>query len=416
MLRSAPRHDFQGQVIGVVTVFRDVTDSEKMAEERLKASKLESIGTLAGGIAHDFNNILTAILGNISLAKFFLPKDHQVIELLHKAESAGERAKDLTYQLLTFARGGAPVKRIAPVEPVVRSGTQFALHGANVSCEFQIAPDLWMVEVDERQMSQAISNLVLNAVQAMPDGGMIRVTAENKVLTGAVGEPPVGGKFVKIAVEDKGVGIPAEHLHRVFDPYFTTKTMGIGLGLATTYSIVKQHRGYIHVTSELGRGTRFDVFLPAGHMKIKPVAETVTGGEGEVAPARGTGRILVMDDEVFILELSMAMLRHLGYEPTGVFDGGQALKFYAEAMAEGRPFDLVVMDLTIAGGMGGKEAIRKLIEMDPKACAIVSSGYANDPIMADYSDYGFSGVLRKPYDLAELSRQLQKVLGAKRQA
>jgi PAS domain S-box-containing protein len=405
---GAPIRDQEGRIIGVVLVFRDVTEKQKMEEEVLKAQKLDSIGVLAGGIAHDFNNILTTILGNISLAKTYVRVGDQILDRLAEAERASLRAKDLTHQLLTFSKGGAPVKKTTSIADIIKESAGFALRGSNVRCEFSIPDDLWPVEADEGQISQVIQNLIINADQAMPHGGIVTVQVKNLTVSADQGLSLKPGKYVKMSIQDQGVGIPEENLSKIFDPYFTTKPGGSGLGLATTYSIIKKHEGYITVESEMSVGTTFTIYLPASEKKapITPV--------GRANPSAGRGRILVMDDEVMIRDLTGHILRRAGYEVAFAADGAEALALYVNGRDAGQPFDGVIMDLTIPGGMGGKEAIKRLRDIDPHVKAIVSSGYSNDPVMANFREYGFSGCVAKPYKIEELHQALHKMLCAEK--
>ncbi len=385
----------------------DVTERRKMEDELLKVKKLESVGILAGGIAHDFNNILTAILGNISLAKMFTGPGDKVYERLTEAEKGAVRAQELTRQLLTFSKGGAPVKHPTAIGELLQDTANFVLAGSNVRCRFDIAPDTWPVEVDEGQMSQVINNIVLNADQAMPSGGTLKMKVENVTLSGEKRYASLrldDGRYVRISIEDQGVGIPERDLTKVFDPYFTTKAKGSGLGLSIAYSVVEKHGGVINVSSVLGSGTTFYIYLPAAQAK-KPVQILE-----EDRLVSGRGKILVMDDEQIIRQLVEEMLSTLGYEGDFASEGGEAIELYKHATEAGHPYDAVIMDLTVPGGIGGKEAIKKLLMFDPKVKAIVSSGYANDPVMADYRKHGFTGVVAKPYRIQELSRTLRQVV------
>ncbi|MFQ6043066.1 MAG: response regulator, partial [Candidatus Poribacteria bacterium] len=402
---GAPIKDDKGNIIGVVLVFRDITERKKMEEELQKVQRLESIGILAGGIAHDFNNFLQGILGNVSVAKYAKTED-EVFETLTKAEKASLQAKDLTQQLLTFAEGGTPIKTTASIKELINGSVDFALKGSNVKPEFSIPEDIWAVEVDEGQISRVINNLIINADQAMPEGGIIKVRAENVVISAEDALPLKDGRYVRIEIEDEGVGIPKEHLLKIFDPYFSTKQKGkgSGLGLTICYYIIQKHDGYITAESELGVGTTFYIYLPASQKEI------VEKGDLEEQIVLGQGKILVMDDEEFIRDVANAMLKYLGYEVEFAKDGAEAIELYQKAKESGQPFDAIIMDLTIPGGMGGKEAIFKLLEIDPDVKAIVSSGYSTDAIMSDFKQYGFSGVITKPYTVATLSGTVSKVI------
>jgi len=390
----------------VIGIARDITERRKLQEEEQKIEKLESIGTLAGGIAHDFNNLLTGILGNISLAERHVEPKGKAAERLLEAKKASLRARDLTQQMLTFAKGGAPIKKIVSIAELLEELVTFALRGSNIKCEFFLPDDLWPINVDEGQMNQAITNLILNADEAMPQGGLVNIGAKNTVIKGKTTLPLPKGNYVEITIQDFGVGIAKEHLGRIFEPYFTTKQKGSGLGLATTYSVLKRHDGYITVKSKLGAGTTFYIYLPASK---KPLANRKV--EEPAQPAfPGKGKILVMDDEEAVTEMLSNMLSDGGYEVVVTRDGEEAVERYAKAKESGQPFDAVILDITIPGGMGGKEAIKKLFEIDPQVKAIVSSGYSTDPIMAKFRKYGFSAVATKPYSVGELERTLSRIL------
>ncbi len=388
-------------------IVQDVTEKRRLEEERHRASKLESIGLLAGGIAHDFNNILAAIVGFVSAAKLRATPDQPIYRTLEAAEMAAVRATRLTKQLLTFAKGGAPVKKVAALAPIVREAAGFALVGSNVRCEFSPPADLWSAEVDEGQIAQVIHNLVLNAAQAMPEGGIVTVTAGN--VHRGIAELPAGlagGEFVEITVGDHGAGIAPEHLERIFDPYFTTKKSGSGLGLATSYSIVKAHRGTITVTSRLGVGTTFAVLIPASR------ATPFTSPAGVSGVVSGRGRVLVMDDEEQVRDAYREVLILLGYEVELARDGREAIELFADAIGRDMPFAAVILDLTVPGGLGGRDTVRELQKLDPDVKAIVASGYVDDSILANPGAAGFCGVLTKPYTIDELSRTLQGVIAA----
>lgn len=388
----------------LVGLARDITQRKKMEKELLRAQKLESVGVLAGGIAHDFNNLLTAILGNISLAKIYISSEDKAFAKLTESEKAIMRAKGLTQQLLTFSRGGEPIKQSAAVVEIIKDSTGFVLKGSKTCCKYLLADDLWLIKADEDQIGQVFQNLVINGSQAMPEGGTVEIKARN-IEIGANDTPALPeGKYVKISVTDHGVGIPKEHIQKIFDPYFSTKQTGSGLGLATVYSIIRNHNGLITVESEIGVGTTFYIYLP--------VSEKTTPGrkEAKEKTVMGKGKILVMDDEELVQQVSGSILNHLGYETRFADDGLKAIDLYKKALEDGCPFDVVIMDLTIPGGMGGKETIKKLLEIDPAAKAIVSSGYANDPIMAEFSTYGFKAVIPKPYKIEALSEKLHHII------
>jgi PAS domain S-box-containing protein len=385
----------------------DITERKKIEEDFLKAQKLESVGLLAGGIAHDFNNILTIIMGNVSLAKTDLAQGDDPSELLTEAERASKRAQALTKQLLTFAKGGAPVKETASIKDILKESSSFALRGSKSIYEFSLREDLWPVEFDVGQMSQVINNIVINANQAMPKGGIIQVAAENLIIEDRHGLPLKQGKYIRISIKDQGVGIAKKHLSNIFDPYFTTKQEGSGLGLATTYSIIKKHDGHIAVESQLGVGTTFHIYLPASD-KAVPEKE-------EVKLIKGHGRILVMDDEVALKKMIGRMLEKLGYESEFAKDGAEAIEMYKAAKKSEKTYDAVILDLTIPGGMGGKEAIKKLLKIDPEVKAVVSSGYADDPVLANFQEYGFKGMMPKPFESRSLGKVLHEVLKGKKE-
>ncbi|HXY54202.1 MAG TPA: response regulator [Nitrospirota bacterium] len=382
----------------------DITARKRMEEEVIKSQKLESIGILAGGIAHDFNNILTGIMGNISLVMLDRDLAEKTRQRLAGAEKSCLRAKDLTQRLLTFAKGGAPVKKISSVPSLLKDAAGFALAGTTVKCEFILPEEDCFAEIDEGQIRQVIHNIIMNAVESMPQGGMVKVACEKIAQRMDDGVPLQAGDYAKITIQDSGTGISPENMPRIFDPYFTTKEKRAGMGLATSYSIIKNHGGYITAESERRKGTTILIYLPTVMTaSMPPTAEdvkfTATGG-----------RILVMDDEEVIRDVVGEILVHLGYEVAFAGDGAEAIRRYQEAMRASRPFHAVIMDLTIPGGMGGKEAIAKLREIDANVKAIVSSGYSNDPVMANFTEYGFSGVVTKPYKMKELGEILRRAL------
>jgi PAS domain S-box-containing protein len=374
---------------------------KEVEEELLRGRKLEAIGVLAGGIAHDFNNFLTIISGSLALAKMSLPPDDPLSDILEPATAACKRAASLALQLLTFGKGGAPVKRLFPLAGVIKDAVELARAGAQVTIDLAIASDLLSAEIDTEQISHALHNILLNARQAMPEGGTIEVRAENVVSTGDL-LPLRSGKYIAISVRDHGYGIAADALPLIFDPYFTTKQSGSGLGLATVHSIITKHEGHITVQSILGLGTTFSIYLPAC------VDVRLPEPASDEWLQTGSGRILVMDDEEEIRRLLEQILARLGYEVECARDGPEAIELYQIAKHQGRSFDAVLLDLTIPGGMGGKEVANRLRGLDPSVILIVSSGYSNIPIMSEFRRYGFDDVLSKPWTPEQLSEVLQR--------
>ncbi len=399
----APITDQKDGLIGAILVVRDIAEKLKLEAELMKSEKMESIGILAGGIAHDFNNVLGAILGNISLAKMYLGVNEKSRNLLERAEKASNRAKELTLQLLTFSKGGAPIKETAYLPEILKETVLFMLSGSKVKCEFAIQNNLWLVDIDKGQICQVINNLVINAVQAMPNGGLLKISAENWV-NGTNNHGGVGRQFVRINIEDNGEGIENEKILHIFEPYFTTKKNGSGLGLATSYSIIKNHGGLITAESELGIGTIFTLLLPVSKENEVEISSS------EDHNLRGEGRILIMDDDATILEVIHGYLEFLGYESVCVNNGDAAINAYITAMKNGQPFQAVVMDLTVPGEKGGKEVVKELLKIDKAIKAIVSSGYSQDSVMSDFKQYGFKGVLLKPYSVENFSRILGEVI------
>ena len=389
---AVPFRDRRGNVTGYRGVTRDVTESLRLRDEAVRAQKLESLGVLAGGIAHDFNNVLTSIFTNTSLAKADLPAGNPARRRLAEVERSLVRARGLAQQLLTFAKGGAPVTKPSSVVELVRESVDFALSGSNVKCDLTARDDIWPVQADAGQICQVIQNLVLNAAQAMPGGGRVRIRIENTELDGS-GVPKVEpGRYVRVVVRDEGIGIPERHIGRIFDPYFSTKQAGSGLGLSVTYSILRSHGGRIEVESTLGEGATFTFYLPAADGDV--AADSPAAAP---APPRGRGRLLVMDDDPDVRDAIVTVLRRGGYEVEATADGEAAVRRYEEALASGRRFDAVLLDLTVPGAMGGLEAVEVLQTRDPDVRAIVTSGYSNDPVMANYQIYGFRAVVAKPF-------------------
>jgi PAS domain S-box-containing protein len=396
LITSSLRISQDGTILGYQGIMRDITERKKIDEERLTFQKLESIGLLAGGIAHDFNNVLTAIMGNVSLAMMYARPDSELFLRLLEVEKASIRARDLTLQLLTFSKGGKPVKRTLSVAECIRESVNLSLIASNVKYEIDLPKKLRIVEADQGQLGQAINNIIINADQAMQHDGYIRILAENVDLDERNDLDLPGGQYVRITIADHGPGIPKENLQRIFEPYFSTKENAQGLGLAVSHSIIKKHEGLITVESAPGTGAVFHIFLPATSRQVLE-DETI-----EEKPLKAKRKVLLMDDEEMIRFVASEIVRQIGYDIDLARNGEEALEMYKNAMDSGHPYDAVILDLTIPDGMGGQDTIRHLIEIDPEIKAIVSSGYSNDPVMANFRDYGFREVIAKPYKILVL--------------
>jgi len=385
-------------------IFRDISSRQRREMEQLRLDKIDSLGRLAGGIAHDFNNILTAIVGNITLALLDADLKPFCKERLQEAEKACLRAQGLTQQLLAFTKGGEPLKQTLSLDVLMEQILDEVSPELKSRVNYACPVDLKKIHADPAQLRQAIVNLLINADQSMPQGGLIRLTVENTSQPEDSGHLVPPGGYVKVSVADQGGGIPMQHLSQIFDPYFSTKDMRHGLGLAMVHTIIKNHAGFITVNTQPQAGTRFEIYLPTLNA-APPAPESVIS-----QPIRGQGRILLMDDEAIIRDIVSRMIRKLGYEADVAAHGSEALSLYQRAQQEGRPYAAVIFDLTVSGGMGGKEALEKLRQIDPDVKAIVSSGYSDDPVMANYEMCGFRSVLAKPYKIVELSRVLHKVI------
>ena len=401
---KSPLRNIEGDVVGFVGVGHDITELKQAEEERIKMKKLESVGILAGGIAHDFNNLLASILGNIELAERMVEPDHPSQERLKASSKAILRARELAERLLTFSSGGAPVRTISHLPDLLKESIDFALSGSNIVCHFDIEAKPWAVEMDHGQISQVVQNLIFNAKQAMPKGGVITAACSNKKLADGNVMNLKAGYYVKIDISDTGCGIPQANLKNIFDPYYTTKEGGSGLGLAISYSIISKHNGAITVASQEGEGATFTIYIPA-IPKIQP--DSVPSSEETLY---GHGLILVMDDDENIREVLQHMLDHLGYQSLMSSHGLQAIDIYKKYMQEGTKIDAVIMDLTIPGGLGGKDTAEALLEIDPEAKIIVSSGYSTDPVMENYTELGFCGIVKKPFKIDVLSMALSQAL------
>lgn len=396
-------HDPDNQSFYFANLVIDIREMKKTEKELLKIKKLESIGVLAGGIAHDFNNILAAILGNIELAAMSIESTNEAQTLLKEAQKASIRAKDLTQQLLTFSKGGAPVKQTAFLDKIITESADFVLHGTSVRCDYDFADDLWQADIDPGQISQVIQNIIINACHAMPIGGTITVSCKNSTL----GRGAHPRKAIKIEITDLGSGISPENIEKIFDPYFSTKQTGNGLGLAICHSIITKHEGSISVESEAGKGTTFTLYLPAAQQE--QATDSQIGSTQEIPLPPEKYLILVMDDEPMIRNIAQMMLSRLGHEVVLASDGDEAIRLYHDYLNKGQPIDLTIMDLTIPGGMGGQEAVLEILKINSTAKVLVSSGYSNDPIMASCKDYGFSGSIAKPFHMNELAAALHAV-------
>lgn len=387
-----------------IGLFTDITERRNAEKERLRMQRLESLGTIAGGIAHDFNNMLTGVFGNIELAKMRLSGDHDAVRFLNEAYGALDKARRLTGQLLTFARGGDPVVEAVDTKALVTEAVRFNLSGSTILPRFELDKRLWPVRVDKGQINQVLANLVINAKQAMPDGGILYLSGEN-VEQANVAD---GGKFVRLIIRDEGIGIPSKIIDRIFDPYFTTKQSGHGLGLAIVHSIIARHKGQIRVESAPNVGTTFTVFLPADAVGTLETSPTPVEPESNNRPA--VWRILFMDDNETVRLLGASMLESFGHTVALAEDGREAIEKYARAKNSKESFDLVIMDLTVPGGMGGKEAVKEMLALDEDARVIVSSGYSSDPVLANHEDFGFCGCLVKPFEMMTLKKELDRVM------
>ncbi|MCD4819837.1 MAG: response regulator [Candidatus Cloacimonetes bacterium] len=391
----------EDKYIGSFGIFSDITDQKLMEEEMQKRERLDSLGILAGGIAHDFNNILTAILSNIEFAKLNINHHKKILKILDESINAVHNAKQLTNQLLTFAKGGEPVISTIEIDMLLKNAVDFVLRGSNVKASLKIKPDLKPVYADKGQIDQVINNLLINAIQAMQNGGKIKISAKN------VQMDIDGNGFVEICIKDYGIGIKEDKLKKIFDPFFTTKKEGTGLGLSTVYSIIKKHNGEISVQSKIDKGSVFTILLPISHEKIDNRISS------QKKKFTRYFKILIMDDNEMILKVSQEMLSQLGHNVYISIDGSQAIKKYKEAYLSNDPFDVVIFDLTIPGGLGGKETLQNLLEFDPKIKAVVSSGYSIDPVISNFEKFGFCGVLTKPYNLENIQDLLSEVFNGK---
>lgn len=379
-------------------------------KETLRAEKLESIGVLAGGIAHDFNNLLGIVIGNLEMTNRVLNPGSKATTYITAASKASKRAAELTQQLLTFSKGGDPVKKLSDIAEVVRESAEFVLHGTGVALTFDCLSEgekVLVADIDNGQIGQVIQNIIINARQAMNDEGAISVTFSHVDTVPGIGAASINvEQYCKVKIHDTGPGISADIIDKIFDPYFTTKSDGNGLGMASSFSIVKKHDGYLFAESEEGNGTCFTLYLPASDsMPVETPGNVVNIHQSKVK-----GRIMIMDDQEMLHEVAEAMLEELGYQTVHALDGIEAIEKYRERADGSEPIDVVIMDLTIPGGMGGEEAVQGVLSIDNDAKVIVCSGYSNDSVMARFSDYGFKGALSKPYNIDELDSMLNQMM------
>ncbi|HWY40611.1 MAG TPA: response regulator [Chthoniobacterales bacterium] len=395
---------------GVSVFLRDVTDRKRVEEERITTSKLESLGTLAGGIAHDLNNILTVISGNIGLAQIEAPPNStNLLSSVSKAARAAQHAAQLSNQLLTFSKGGAPLKRVVSIRDLLEQAAEFSLHGSNLWADLDLGRNLWKAAVDPTQIEQVVNALIINAREAMPNGGTVRVSARNVDVDADAGIAVTPGRYIKVRISDDGSGIDARSIARIFDPYFTTKPTASGLGLSIGYSVIKKHGGILLLESTSTNGSTFSFYLPATDAELSIPEPTLAN---EIFKFNHQ-RILVMDDEAAIRDLTSELLSTLGYDVTAVPDGAEALRTYQQAMRRGESFDAVILDATIRGGMGGVATIERLRDLDPKVTAIICSGYSDEAALAEFLAYGFQAALPKPFTRHDLANVLQRAFDTK---
>lgn len=402
---ASPIKSENGDIQGVVMVFHDLTEKKKLQEKLMKKQKLESLGVLAGGIAHDFNNILTAVMGNISISMLSLNTDSVIFDNLSKAEKACKRASELSNQLITFSKGGSPLKKTINIAELLRDCVQLVLNTRDIKYTLDIKGESLKVQAQRSQLTQVISNILINSVESISTGGLIKISLDTVDLD-SDSEPAVKEKFIRISIEDNGTGIDKESIGKIFDPYFTTKNSGSGLGLAIVNSVIEQHGGSIEVDSNPGGGTKFTIYLPASDQQL------VTESPYSSKLMTGRGKILVMDDEPQVRELTQNVLRQVGYEVQICSDGKEVIEKYVRAANSDSKFDLVILDLIVPQGMGGIETVEKLLDFDPHVSVIAMTGYTTNNIKTEYLDYGFKGFTQKPYDIKELSELVFSLISA----
>jgi PAS domain S-box-containing protein len=399
-----------GTPIRMIGVMRDVTERRRMENDLITARKLEAVGRLAGGIAHDFNNLLAVIQGNIDLTKLKIPKENMAHSNLNVAEHATMQAAELTKRLITFAKGGDPIRRLSDIRGMIVDTIGSLVVLKSVEKKYSMDDDLWPVEIDEEQMRQVFRNLAINAAEAMPQGGTIKVETTNIMVNRHDLLPIPEGQYIRISIEDTGLGISENDLPHVFDPYFSTKQRGqekgMGLGLSVCYSIVNRHDGCISVTSKEGSGSIFSIFLPAFN-KEKPVE--FRSHEGKHPGVKNKKKILVMDDEALVRDVTEQLLRIKGYDVATTSDGLEAIDLYKKAMQANNAFDTVFLDLSVKNGLGGVPTLVRLLKIDPHVRAVIFSGYGDDPVIQNFSVYGFIGAVTKPFTLEKLMSAIEKI-------
>ncbi len=404
-------YDSNGYAERIDGIIEPVTEKDSKLNDLLKTEKLQSLGLLAGGVAHDFNNLLTGILCNIVLAKMQIPEDQtEVHEILDEVETATARANKLSQQLLSFSKGGMPMTSPSCIKDLIIGCTKFSTRGSGIRCEYAIPDNLWSVNIDENRISQVINNLIINSIQAMPNKGLIVITCRNIIIDQRDEIDLKPGNYVMTSILDQGQGIPDEIVGKIFEPYFTTKNTGNGLGLATCYLIIKEHNGLITAESGKNIGTRFIIYLPAIPKKLDDLNRRKQIVRKKEIPQNISGNVLIMDDEEIIRKSIGSIIKTLGYSIEFATSGEEAINLYMNAIDSDKPFDAIIMDLTIPGNLGAEETLKKLKKKDPSVKAIVISGYSNNPVMIDFEKYGFCGAINKPFEIEYLFNTLKKTI------
>ena len=410
--------DAAGVIRGYYGKIHDIRERRRLEDERSKVERLQSVGTLAGGIAHDFNNILMGLFGNIELAKDLLEPESHAYELLEEASRSMSRAVRLTKQLLVFSKGGDPQKdNKVDIATLVNDVAEFDLSGSNVKLCFSKDAQSHETAADRGQIEQVVSNIVINARQAMRAGGSVSISVENVEVKAKQVQHLAAGKYIRCSIRDEGTGISLATQKRIFEPYFTTKSMGSGLGLATAYSIIAKHGGTLEVQSQEGDGASFIFYLPitTHFSNVVPEKESLEL-QTNANPARKLGGVLIMDDEVLICALLKKMLTLEGVHVETAENAKMAVTLYKQALAVKNPFACAILDLTITGGPGGAEVVQELRALDPELFAIASSGYTDSAIMSECRKHGFDTVIAKPYSRTEVLQLLGRIGVVKKRA